>query len=231
MECEHWLKAMSLPTCFNLQPQEAPTPVFAAGRMPPCCLQGTQAHLPQTSHPLFSAAGKVRPECVEGLKRVLGLRRVAWARQVDSMRLMPTSAQMGLIDKRFGGALSKEDVLVRAPVMPGVSCAAPLGDALPWHSSSHKVERHAQRSLQRGCAGEGVQIGPEAHSQSGIGLTRGSCSAACTASAQEFALSKKEHLERGSSDAACEASGVRWRCQEQPCGERQQGMPHAEDAL
>eukprot|EP00891_Asterochloris_glomerata_P007094 jgi/Astpho2/7094/Aster-x1406 len=61
------------------------------------------------------AAGKVRPECVEGLKRVLGLRRVAWARQVDSMMLMPTSAQMGLIDKRFGGALSKEDVLGMVP--------------------------------------------------------------------------------------------------------------------
>ena len=44
---------------------------------------------------------------------MLGLHRVAWARQVDSLRLMPTSAQMGLIDKRFGGALSKEDVLVR----------------------------------------------------------------------------------------------------------------------
>ena len=81
--------------------------------------------MPATPLSLVPAAGKVRPECVEGLKRVLGLRRVAWARQVDSMRLMPTSAQMGLIDKRFGGALSREDVLVRAPVTSGVSCVAP----------------------------------------------------------------------------------------------------------
>ena len=130
-ECEQWRKGVLLPTCFNRlltrsttpcgccrqgaglvrrgAQSHAPNPLHplfpAAGKTQHECLGGS-SHAPQTSHPLSPAAGKVRPECVEGLKCVLGLRRVAWARQVDSMRLMPTSAQMGLIEKRFGGALS-----------------------------------------------------------------------------------------------------------------------------
>lgn len=57
-------------------------------------------------------AGKVRRECVEGLQRVVGLRRVQWARQVSSLNLLPTSAMLTLLDKKFGGELSKEDVQV-----------------------------------------------------------------------------------------------------------------------
>lgn len=57
-------------------------------------------------------AGKVRRECVEGLQRVMGLRRVQWARQVSSLNLLPTSSMLALLDKKFGGELSKEDVQV-----------------------------------------------------------------------------------------------------------------------
>ena len=57
-------------------------------------------------------AGKVRKECVEGLRRVVGLRRVEWARQVDSLNLLPTYLMLNLLDKKFGGELTKEDVQV-----------------------------------------------------------------------------------------------------------------------
>ncbi len=59
-------------------------------------------------------AGKVRKECVEGLRRVVGLRRVEWARQVDSLNLLPTCLMLNLLDKKFGGELTKEDVQVRS---------------------------------------------------------------------------------------------------------------------
>ncbi len=58
--------------------------------------------------------GKVRKECVEGLKRVIGLRRVEWARQVGSMNLLPSCAMLTLLDKKFGGELTKEDVQVNS---------------------------------------------------------------------------------------------------------------------
>ena len=57
-------------------------------------------------------AGKVRKECVEGLRRVVGLHRVEWARQVDSLSLLPTCLMLNLLDKKFGGELTKEDVQV-----------------------------------------------------------------------------------------------------------------------
>ena len=54
----------------------------------------------------------MRKECVEGLARVLGLRRVQWARQVGALNLLPTYSMLTLLDKKFGGELSKEDVQV-----------------------------------------------------------------------------------------------------------------------
>ena len=66
-------------------------------------------------------AGKVRKECVEGLRRVVGLRRVEWARQVDSFNLLPTCLMLDLLDKKFGGELTKEDVQVRSTCMLSVS--------------------------------------------------------------------------------------------------------------
>ena len=61
---------------------------------------------------LASLAGKVRKECVEGLRRVIGLHRVEWARQVASLNLLPTCSMLTLLDKKFGGELTKEDVQV-----------------------------------------------------------------------------------------------------------------------
>jgi hypothetical protein len=66
-------------------------------------------------------AGKVRKECVEGLRRVVGLRRVEWARQVDSLNVLPTSLMLKLLDKKFGGELTKEDVQVRPTCILSVS--------------------------------------------------------------------------------------------------------------
>ena len=54
----------------------------------------------------------MRKECVEGLQRVVGLRRVQWARQVSTLNLLPTSSMLTLLDKKFGGELTKEDVQV-----------------------------------------------------------------------------------------------------------------------
>ena len=69
-----------------------------------CCLRGPSG--------VSVAAGKVRKECVEGLRRVIGLRRVEWARQVSSLNLLPSSSMLTLLDKKFGGELTKEDVQV-----------------------------------------------------------------------------------------------------------------------
>lgn len=55
-------------------------------------------------------AGKVRKECVEGLKRVVALRKVEWARQVAALNLLPSCTMLTLLDKRFGGELTQQDV-------------------------------------------------------------------------------------------------------------------------
>ena len=49
---------------------------------------------------------------MEGLQRLVGLRRVQWARQVSALNLLPTSSMLSLLDKKFGGELTKEDVQV-----------------------------------------------------------------------------------------------------------------------
>ena len=106
---------------------------------------------------------------------MLGLRRVAWARQVDSLRLMPTSAQMGLIDKRFGGALSKEDVLVRCSCDVDSQLCASRGMRCHGTAAAKAVKQEASHTFYRSYMGEGVkQSGPEAHCQSRMCLTRGS---------------------------------------------------------
>ena len=61
---------------------------------------------------LLGGTGKVRKECVEGLQRVVALRRVQWARQVSALNLLPTSSMLTLLDKKFGGEVTKEDVQV-----------------------------------------------------------------------------------------------------------------------
>ncbi len=57
------------------------------------------------------ASGRVRRECIEGLERLCALRAATWARHADEWGLFPAGAAIGLIDKKFGGELSKADVL------------------------------------------------------------------------------------------------------------------------
>ena len=42
----------------------------------------------------------------------MSLRRVQWARQVGALNLLPTCSMLTLLDKKFGGELTKEDVQV-----------------------------------------------------------------------------------------------------------------------
>ncbi len=120
---------------------------------------------------------------------MLGLRRVAWARQVDSMMLMPTSAQMGLIDKRFGGALSKEDVLVRGGSdVWGDICGT-------WVMLRHGTAAAAMLSKARGK----VHYSKELYQ-----WRRGS--GRCEAKRFRGTSSKEDVLLRGSCNAAQEAS-------------------------
>lgn len=71
------------------------------------------------------AAGKVRKECVEGLKRVVALRRVEWSRQVASLNLLPTCTMLTLLDKKFGGELTQQDVNVSS-LMLDLQCDSPV---------------------------------------------------------------------------------------------------------
>ncbi len=56
------------------------------------------------------ATGKVRADCIAGLRRLAALRTAPWARLVDDLVLYPTPHQLHLVDKKFGGELTKADV-------------------------------------------------------------------------------------------------------------------------
>jgi hypothetical protein len=85
------------------------------------CISSRSAHLPASSLLTHSNTThlsntplpeqKVRPECVSGLTRLLALRHAEWARRADSLLLWPSAAQLKLVDKKFGGELTKGDVL------------------------------------------------------------------------------------------------------------------------
>ena len=92
-----------------------------------------------------------------------------------------------------------------------------LGDALPWHSRGNAVKQEASHTFYRGYVGESVkQCSPEAHRHSRMCLTKGSCNAACIASAWECTLSKNKHVVKRSSAAVCAASVT---VEEKLCGE------------
>ncbi|GFR51407.1 hypothetical protein Agub_g13845, partial [Astrephomene gubernaculifera] len=58
------------------------------------------------------ATGRVRPDCVQGLRRLGALRSVAcWSRQMYDLSLWPSPQQLQLVDKKFGGELMAADVL------------------------------------------------------------------------------------------------------------------------
>ncbi len=56
------------------------------------------------------ATGKVRVDCIAGLKRLSALRAAPWARLADDLGLYPTPHMLHLVDKKFGGELTKADV-------------------------------------------------------------------------------------------------------------------------
>lgn len=59
------------------------------------------------SEPGSYATGKVRVECISGLKRLGGLRGAGWARRAADAGFYPTPHMVHLVDKKFGGELTK----------------------------------------------------------------------------------------------------------------------------
>lgn len=53
----------------------------------------------------------MRPECKEGLRRVGCLQSMQWARQLHGLALWPTALHLSLLDRKFGGALTRADTL------------------------------------------------------------------------------------------------------------------------
>ncbi|WIA12268.1 hypothetical protein OEZ85_012330 [Tetradesmus obliquus] len=73
-------------------------------------LKGTLAAI--GAQPGSYASGRVHPDCIAGLECFLGQAGSAGlARLLDELRLYPTAAQLHLMDKKFGGELTKADVL------------------------------------------------------------------------------------------------------------------------
>ncbi|KAL0037130.1 hypothetical protein WJX79_001758 [Trebouxia sp. C0005] len=103
------------------------------------------------------ATGKVRKECVEGLRRVVGLRRVEWARQVDSLNLLPTCHMLNLLDKKFGGELTKEDVQGVALDPKQSLAAGSNGRSLRQGSSFRSSFRSRPTTAQSGDGSESLQ--------------------------------------------------------------------------
>jgi len=53
---------------------------------------------------------RLRPECMEAIKRLDKLIQMKWYREVDRMGLLPTYPQLNALDKRFAGELTIEDM-------------------------------------------------------------------------------------------------------------------------
>ncbi|KAL6762514.1 hypothetical protein V8C86DRAFT_2518926 [Haematococcus lacustris] len=56
------------------------------------------------------ATGSVRVDCIAGLRRLGDLEKAPWARLADALALFPTPHMVHLVDKKFGGELTKADV-------------------------------------------------------------------------------------------------------------------------
>eukprot|EP00898_Chlorokybus_atmophyticus_P001128 jgi/Chlat1/2015/Chrsp158S02306 len=63
------------------------------------------------SDPRTAAAGRLKPECVECLRRISNLAAVTWERQAASMQLFPTSGMVGALYRKYGGELTIDDVM------------------------------------------------------------------------------------------------------------------------
>ncbi|GAX72591.1 hypothetical protein CEUSTIGMA_g47.t1 [Chlamydomonas eustigma] len=71
-----------------------------------------RAHMPKLISEAGSyATGKVRVDCIQGLKKLQQLRTVTWARQADDLCMYPSPHMIRLVDKKFGGELNKADVM------------------------------------------------------------------------------------------------------------------------
>lgn len=57
------------------------------------------------------STGKVRVDCIQGLRKFGQLRHVEWARQADVLDMYPSTFMIRLVDKKFGGELVKSDLL------------------------------------------------------------------------------------------------------------------------
>ena len=53
---------------------------------------------------------RVRPSCVEGIRRLSNLPLCTLLRDVDRMDLWPTEAMLKVVDKKFGGEMTKSDL-------------------------------------------------------------------------------------------------------------------------
>jgi hypothetical protein len=61
--------------------------------------------------PSTFSPGHVRPECLNALRHIGALVAAVWARQVHDSAAWPTAEHLSLLDKRFGGELTRADVL------------------------------------------------------------------------------------------------------------------------
>ncbi|KAG2498371.1 hypothetical protein HYH03_003630 [Edaphochlamys debaryana] len=103
------------------------------------------------------ATGRVRPDCVQGLRRLGALRSVAsWARQAADLSLWPSPAQLQLVDKKFGGELLAADVLGVEANEPdsdddgGRALGGLLDEARSARSSRSARSRKSSRSRRSG---------------------------------------------------------------------------------
>ena len=53
---------------------------------------------------------RIRPSCVEGLRRLSNIHLCTWMRDIDRMNLWPTEEMLKVVDKKFGGEITKFDL-------------------------------------------------------------------------------------------------------------------------
>jgi len=53
---------------------------------------------------------RVRPSCVEGLRRLSSMSLCTWMREIDRMDLWPSEDMLKVVDKKFGGEMTKSDL-------------------------------------------------------------------------------------------------------------------------
>ncbi|GMH41409.1 hypothetical protein BSKO_09319 [Bryopsis sp. KO-2023] len=59
----------------------------------------------------FSGVHAASPECIQGLQRLQNLKDLLWSRQAHDLFKFPLANMMSRVDKKFGGRLTKEEVV------------------------------------------------------------------------------------------------------------------------